>query len=203
MTTNRMPRTLSEAARGVIADVYLVGSIPADPHGVLQDLARGVSVVGRLLNGLADQYAVARKNIASMITIAGAVLWGIVEISVPESELFYLSRYWIKLIAFLGLLIIVLGAITNTKGMPSIGVDLIVGVYLVCVLSRQLHRFMNTGEWAVRRAKKVFVATGILLAVIGTLYLLTTHAQAIASHLQALARFFTWVAQLQQKYLGQ
>src|SRR5580658_10388024 len=113
MNTNRTPRKLSAPARNIIADVYLVGSVPADPHGILQDISRSVSVIGRLLNGLADQYAKAGKNLASMITIAGSVLWGIVEISVPESALFYLSRNWIKLLAFLGALVIILGVLTN------------------------------------------------------------------------------------------
>jgi hypothetical protein len=194
MNATRTSRKLSAAAQSVIADVYLVGSVPADPHGVLLDISRSVSIIGRLLNGLADRYAVAGKNLAGMITIAGSVLWGIVEISVPESALFYLSRNWIKLVAFLGVLIVVLGVLTNTKGMPAVGVDLVVGVYLTCVLSRIFHRFMNTGSVVVKRLKWALLLPLALLAIVGSLYLLVAHAQDIAYTLQWVASGFAWIA---------
>jgi hypothetical protein len=203
MSSNRAkrnPRSLSEAARGIIADAYLVGSAPADPHTVLQDISRGASIVGRLLNGVAERYAAAGKGFAQMVTTAGSVLWGIVEISVPDSVLFYLSRNWFKLAACLGALVIVLGVITNTKGMPSVGVDLLVGVFLVRILSSQLHRYMNTGDLGMRRVKRVLVATVALLAILGSLYLLLAFAQSIANGLQTIADGFKWVAKHLQSH---
>ena len=122
----KTPRRLSDPARRIIADVYLVGSVDAEAQNILKDVSRSVSIVGRLLNGLAGEYAAANKGLAHMLTVAGSVLWGIVEISVPESALFYLARNWFKLAAALGALIVVLGVAMNIAGMPSVGIDFLV-----------------------------------------------------------------------------
>ena len=195
MKAVRAPRTLSPVAQKVIAEVYLVGSVPADPHVVLQDISRSVSIVGRLLKGLADGYATVGKSTANIVTIAGSVLWAIVEVSVPGSVLFYLSRNWFKLVGAVGMLIIVLGAVTNTSGMPSVGIDLLVVAFLGSILSSQLHRFMNTGDVDARRVKTILVALVALFAIVGTLYLLLAHAQSIANTLQWIAGGFKWVAE--------
>lgn len=190
----KTPRRLSDPARRIIADVYLVGSVDAEAQNILKDVSRSVSIVGRLLNGLAGEYAAANKGLAHMLTVAGSVLWGIVEISVPESALFYLARNWFKLAAALGALIVVLGVAMNIAGMPSVGIDFLVGVFIVYMLSGFFHRCMNSGSVRMRELKRTLFLILAPLALLGALYLLIVHAQDIAATLQHMAGFFTRVA---------
>jgi hypothetical protein len=185
-----VPRQLTEQAERIIKDVYLVGSVPADPRAVLEDISRSVTIVGRILEGLADRYAAPGKSVARMLAVTGSVLWGIVEVSVPDSVLSYLSRNWFKLLAFLGFFILVLGLVTHTKGMPSVGIELLVAAFLVRLLSSVFHGFMNTGNLGVRRWKKA-VASFVLICV---LVLLLVYAQPIANGLQYVANIFKWLA---------
>lgn len=189
-----IPRQLSAQAQQIIKDVYLVGSVPADPHAVLEDISRSITIVGRLLEGLADRYSAPGKSVAHMFAVAGSILWGIVEISVPGSVLFYLSRNWFKLLAFLGFFILVLGVATNTKGMPSVGIELLVAAFVIRLLVSWFHSFMNTGDLGARRMKTVLVWAVGSFILIGTLFLLLTNAQAIANGLQTVANLFRWLA---------
>jgi hypothetical protein len=186
----RTPRVLSQAAQNVIADVYLVGSVPADPPLMLKDVARSVSIVGRMLDGLADRYGVRGKGLARVVTIAGSVLWGMVELAVPDSFWQKISRNWYALLALSGIVIIALGLMTNTAGMASIGVELIFAVFVLRLMVATLRQFMSTGDLCER-----CIRTGVLivaaLAVIGvTVYLVVLHSQGIADKLSCLAQFF-------------
>ena len=119
MKAARVPRRLSVPAQKVIAEVYLVGSVPADPYVVLQDISRSVSIVGRLLNGLTDRYATPGKSAANVVTIAGSVLWAIVEISVPGRSS-SISRETGSSGCGCRCAHHCSGAVTNTSGMPSV-----------------------------------------------------------------------------------
>ena len=186
----RTPRVLSQAAQDVIADVYLVGSVPADPPLMLKDVARSVSIIGRMLDGLADHYGVHGKGLARVVTIAGSVLWGMVELAVPDSFWKKISRNWYALLALSGVVIIALGLVTNTAGMASIGVELIFAVFVLRLLVATLWQFMSTGDLCERciRAGSVVVVS---VAVVGvTAYLLVLHSQNIAGGLGWLAQRF-------------
>jgi hypothetical protein len=197
----RTPRVLSQAAREVIADVYLVGSVPADPPLVLKDVARSVSIVGRMLDGLVDRNSVQGKGLAWAVTIAGSVLWGMVELAVPDSFWQKISRNWYALLALSGVVIIALGLVTNTAGMASIGVELIFAVFVLRLLMATLRQFMSTGDLFERciRTGVVIVAA---LAMIGvTAYLVVLHSQGIADKLSCLSQFFANLHKHLPKYL--
>jgi hypothetical protein len=190
MMKQRTPRVLTQAAQDIIANVYLAGSVPADPPLVLTDIARSVSIVGRMLDGLADHYGVQGKGFARVLTIAGSVLWGIVEISVPDSLLSMISRNWYKLLALSGVVIIVLGVLTNTAGMASIGVELMFAVFVLRLLVAGLRKFMNTGD-ACEQCIRTGIAIVMAIAVVGvTAYLVVLHSQLIAGGLNWLSLRF-------------
>jgi len=187
----RTPRVLTQPAQDIIADVYLVGSVPADPPLVLTDIARSVSIIGRMLDGLADRYAVQGKGFAQVVTIAGSVLWGIVEIAVPDSFLSKLSRNWYALLALSGAVIIALGLVTNTAGMASIGVELMFAVFVLKLFVAGLRQFMNTGD-ACDQCIRTGIVIVVAVAVVGvTAYLVVLHSQNIAGVLSWLSQRFT------------
>src|ERR1700733_8802025 len=187
----RTPRVLTQPAQDIIADVYLVGSVPADPPLVLTDIARSVSIIGRMLDGLADRYGVQGKGFARVMTIAGSVLWGIVEIAVPDSFLSKLSRNWYALLALSGAVIIALGLVTNTAGMASIGVELMFAVFVLKLFVAGLRQFMNTGD-ACDECIRTGIVIVVAVAVVGvTAYLVVLHCQNIAGGLSWLSQRFT------------
>jgi hypothetical protein len=185
-----MPRVLSQQAQEIIANVYLVGSVPADPPLVMTDISRSVSIIGRMLDGLADRYSVPGKAFARAVTIAGSVLWGIVEIAVPDSFLSKLSRNWYALLALSGALIIALGQVTNTAGMSRIGVELVFAVFVLRLLVAGLRQFMNRGS-VCERCIRAGIVVVVLVAVVGVMaYLVVLHSQNIAVGLEWLAKRF-------------
>ena len=186
----RTPRVLSQQAQDIIADVYLVGSVPADPPLVLKDLARSVSITGRMLDGLADHYDARGKGFARVVTIAGSMLWGIVEIAVPDSLLEKLSRNWYALLALSGVVIIALGLVTNTAGMASIGVELMFAVFVLRLFVAGLRQFMNTGD-ACQQCIRIGIVMVVAVVVVGvTAYLVVLHSQNIAAGLAWLTQRF-------------
>jgi hypothetical protein len=184
------PRVLDPEAQKIIADVYLVGSVPADPPLVLTDIARSVSIVGRMLDGLADHYGVENKGPARVLTIAGSVLWGMVELAVPDSLGSKISRNWYALIALSGVVIIALGLLTNTAGMASLGVELIFAVFVLRLMVAGLRQYMNQGSVCERCIRTgIVVVAGI--AVVGvTGYLLVLNCQSIAWLLERMSHGF-------------
>lgn len=187
---HRTPRVLSQQAQDIIADVYLVGSVQADPSLVLKDIARSVSITGRMLDGLADHYDAPGKGFARVVTIAGSMLWGIVEIAIPDSLLEKLSRNWYALLALSGLVIIALGLVTNTAGMASIGVELTFAVFVLRLIVAGIRRFMKTGD-ACERCIRTGLVVVAAVAVVGvTAYLVVFHSQGIAGGLRWLAQRF-------------
>jgi hypothetical protein len=186
----RTPRVLSQAAQDVIAEVYLVGSVPADPPLMLKDVARSVSIIGRILDGLADRYGVQGKGLARVVTIAGSVLWGMVELAVPDSFWQKISRNWYALLALSGVVIIALGVVTNTAGMASIGVELIFAVFVLRLLVASLSQFMSTGGLCERCIRTGIVIVAALAVIVVTVYFVLLHSQGIADKLSYLSQFF-------------
>ena len=164
--------------------------MPADPPLILKDVARSVSIVGRMLDGLADRYDAAGKGFARVMTIAGSMLWGMVEVAVPDSFWSKISRNWYALFVLSGVVIVALGLITNTAGMASIGVELIVAVFVLRLIVAALRQFMNTGSLCEKSIKTALVI-GVTVAVAAvTTYLAVLHRQSIAAGLYWLAQRF-------------
>jgi hypothetical protein len=197
----RTPRVLTQPAQDIIADVYLVGSVPADPPLMLTDIARSVGIVGRMLDGLADRYGVQGKGFARVVTIAGSVLWGIVELAVPDSFWSKISRNWYGILALSGVVIIALGLVTNTAGMASVGVELIFAVFLLRLLVAWLRRYMNTGDPCQRCIQTGIVIVGAVVAVVLLAYLVVFHSQGIAWLLGRLSQGFAYLPRYLPKFL--
>jgi len=182
-------RKLSPDAEKIIADVYLVGSVDADPPLVLKDIARSVSIVGRMLDAMADRYSVPGKGLARMVTIAGSVLWGIVEIAVPGSLWSKLTRNWGGVLALTAVLMLLLGPLTKTTGMATVGVGLLLAVFVLKLLVAWLRRYMNTGDpcWTCMK-KGIAIVAGLTVLALLLAGLVVLNSHVIAGKLMLLSQ---------------
>lgn len=199
MSNQITPRQLNQQAQEIIRHTYLIGSAPADPHKLLTDLARSVTVLGEMLQGLSDQYGQAGKKFASGIAYAGKVFWGVIELSVPTNVFRYLFRNWLSLFALVSIITIAVGLLTGVSGMSGIGVGMLTIVLLLSVFSGLLRYYMLKASIPPR----LFVVVRVGLAFIAVLllaYLAIYHGVSVANILDSLAGFFRWSAKF-KKYL--
>jgi hypothetical protein len=192
------PRQLNQQAQEIIQHTYLIGSAPADPHNLLTDLARSVTVFGEMLQSLSDQYGQVGKKFASWIAYSGKIFWGIVEISVPTSVSRYLLRNWLSLFALVSITTILIGAFTGTSGMSGVGVGMLAIVILLALFSGLLRYYMLKAKIPPR----LFLVIRLGLAFIVLLllaYLAVYHGITIANILRSVANFFGWSARFKLK----
>jgi patatin-related protein len=145
--------------------------VPASPDRTLlaRSLARGSSIVGRILDKIGDDSGLGSPG--TWLTRAGRALWGLVEVSVPRSFGEFLGGYWQQLFAAVAAIMVVMGVLTNTVPVVTAGMTLF-GIVAVFFAARTiLRRFLQRGE--VRRlviglfalAVVVLCALGLLLVV--------------------------------------
>jgi hypothetical protein len=185
----RSPRQLDPYAQSIIERVYLIGSAPADPHNVLTDLARSVTIFGNMLQGLSDQYGKANNRFASGIATTGKLFWGIVELSVPASVWSYLFHRWLSIFALLSILIVALGLLINNSGMSGIGIALLIVVIVLALFSGLLRYYMLKAK--VPPNLFGWVRFGLALLVLAFVsYLTIDHGTGIANWLHHFEGFF-------------
>lgn len=199
MATQVTPRRLSSQARDVILRVYLIGSAPADPHTILTDLARSVTIFGNMLQSLSDQYGKVGNKFASGLATAGKLFWGIVEVSVPSSVLRYLFRKWLSLFALLSILILGIGLFAGNSGMSGIGVAMLIGAILLALLSGLLRSFMLSARIPPSLFPWVRFGLALFALALGV-YLAVDHGDRIADSLHCLEGFFRRTAGLKAQW---
>jgi hypothetical protein len=196
----KLARTLNPIATKILRDVYQSAAQPLKPHRTLTDIARSVAIVGDLLGELSDQYFRAGKKYASVLATSGRVLWGIVELSVPQSIGSLLMRHWLRVLTALAVLMIVLGAILNVGSMAPFGWKLLAVILAVAILRTILRYFMITAKWPVKMIAGVIVA----VAVGALIYLVVEYGDPVGhgliwlshlpEHLHAgMARIGAWL----------
>ena len=189
------PRELSQQAQQIIRHTYLIGSAPADPHKILTDLARSVTIFGEMLQNLADRYGQAGRKLASWIAISGKLFWGMIEISVPTSVLRYLFRNWLSLFALISIITIAVGAFTGTSGMSGIGVSMLAAVILLALFSGLLRYYMLKARIPPHLLGIVRLGVALLLLLLFT-YLAVYQGDRIVNILCSLEVFFRWTVKL-------
>jgi hypothetical protein len=90
------------------------------PEPALRSAARATTVIGKMLEGLSDQYNHG-GNIAKWVTRLGTVFWGMVEVAVPDSIFSKVFRHWLKLLYLFEALLIVGGIIFQQKAIGDFG----------------------------------------------------------------------------------
>jgi hypothetical protein len=195
MATPVTPRQLNSQARDIIRRVYLIGSAPADPHSILTDLARSVTIFGNMLQSLSDQHGKVGNRFASGLATAGKLFWGIVELSVPASVWRYLFRKWLSLFALLSILIIGIGLFAGNSGMWGIGVAMLIAAILLALLSGLLRYYMLKAKIPPHLFRWVRVGLALFALALGA-YLAINDGVKIADTLHEFESFFRWTAGL-------
>jgi hypothetical protein len=191
----RTPRQLSPDAQSIIRRVYLIGSAPPDPHGILTDLARSVTIFGNILQNLSDQYGNVGNKFASGMATTGKLFWGMVELSVPASVWRYLFRKWLSLFALLSVLIIAIGLFAGNNAMAGIGIAMIIAAILLALLSGLLRYYML--EAKIPPHLFGWVRFGLALFALALVAYLAIHdGTRIAHVLGRFERFFQWTGSL-------
>lgn len=193
-TNTITPRHLNTIATGIIYAVYSMGASDVAPHAMLRDLARSTTVIGKLLEGLADQYDGTGKKIAAGITTMGRLFWGLVEVSVPDSVLFYLSRNWIWILELLGALVIGLGIAAGTPAMWSLGIAILVAVFALYRIRHTFNIYMLSGKFPWNVLKALVVCIAFFLIIIGLVYVCIHDGKTIADWLRHGEVFFRWIS---------
>ena len=191
MATQVTPRQLNCQARDIIRRVYLIGSAPADPHNMLSDLARSVTIFGNMLQGLSDQYGKVGNQFASGISTTGKLVLGIVVLSVPASILSYLFRRWLSILVLLSILITAIGLFAHNSGMSGIGVALLMAAILLALLSGLLRNFMLKATIPPHLFRWVRFGLALFAVALGA-YLAMNYGVKIAEILLRLECFFRW-----------
>jgi patatin-related protein len=141
-----------------------------DPEATLRSLARATQVVGTMLEGLADRYALASHRIASSLTLFGRLLWRLVEVAVPRSFKTLVFRYWLNLLYLFELFLIGGGILLGFEAAQKFGLIALALTVALDLVPRLLGAFLR-GKKTTRRALMgliiVVVAIVILLAALG------------------------------------
>jgi patatin-related protein len=189
------PRKLGSRPTAIIRSVYRFGAVDADPHDILRELSRSTIIVGKMLDGLASEYNVAGKKLTGTIVGAGRVLWGLVEVSVPDSILRYLFRNWLWIFALIGTVNVGIGFSIGAPAVWKIGILLVSLVFLANFLSGLFRSYMSTGTFPRRVLKS---ATLMIFAsvLIGATCICIYDRSEIANAVWRVVVFFRFAAHL-------
>jgi Protein of unknown function (DUF3376) len=137
--------------------------VPTEPDRVvvMRSLARGTTIVGRMLDGIAggSQLSVPSK----WLTNAGRALWALVEISVPRHWSTLLGKYWQTLLLLISIILILAGLLTAQPAISGFGWAALGFALLILVLRTILWDFMRAGK--VRAALgglAILIAAGVV-----------------------------------------
>jgi patatin-related protein len=112
-----------------------------NPELLLKTLVRGTAIIGRMLDGIADRRRIPVKT--AWITAIGRALWGLVEISVPQSPWWRLADYWQYLLLLIAVLLVIGGMLTGQADIAVFGWVLIGGSAVLVTLRWALKSFMH------------------------------------------------------------
>jgi hypothetical protein len=162
MTALRVPpSTRLAASRQFIETWQVVVPSAPDARSLLNTLARGTEITGRILEAIA-----ARRGLPGWgryFVISGRALWGLVEISVPRSLPSLLARYWLSLLLLIAIVLIVAG-LFGAPGVTAVGWSLLALVLATEIVRLTLSRFLLGKRWF---GLLILVLSGLVLIGIG------------------------------------
>jgi predicted acylesterase/phospholipase RssA len=138
------PPTPLEANQQFIETWQRVVPSEPDPRAMIETLARGTTITGRLF-----EYVALRQGLPGWgryFVIGGRVLWGLVEISVPRKLPSLLARYWLSLLLLIAIVLIVAGLLA-APGMSAVGASLLILVLAIEIARLTLSRFLLGKKW--------------------------------------------------------
>jgi hypothetical protein len=129
-----------------------------DPRAMLDALARGTEITGRILEAIAPRRGL--PGWGRYFVISSRTLWGLVEISVPRSLPSLLARYWLSLLLLIAIVLIVAG-LFGAPAVAAVGWTLLALVLATEIVRLTLSRFLLGRRWL-----------GVLIALLSGLVLI-------------------------------
>jgi hypothetical protein len=111
---------------------------------MLDASTRSTEITGRILEAIAAKQGL--PGWGRYLVIVGRVLWGLVEISVPQSLPSLLTRYWLSLLLLIAIVLIVAG-LFGAPGVTAVGWTLLAVVLAAQIARLSLSRFMRGRRW--------------------------------------------------------
>ena len=130
----------------------------------LQALARGTTILGKILETIAAQQNLPPN--ARWLTNVGRAFWGVVEISVPRTALRHLGTYWQSLLFLIAVLLIAAGALSSQSGVAGVGWSLFAVAVVLFTLRTTLGSYMRGGN-ALRVLASIVAMVLLLLLGVG------------------------------------
>jgi len=154
---------------------------PPDRERMVLNVARATTVVGDVLDNIAQQRGTPGHQAAAWLARAGSLLWGLVEISVPHSWAHLVFRHWLTLLYLFEAFLIIGGLVFNAAAVEKLGL-LTLGVTVAFSLGVVLTgEFLRGQRRWLRRLLVVLGLVLLILAAIGAVHLVTLARQAISS----------------------
>jgi hypothetical protein len=151
-----------------------------EPQKALRLLARSTRILGRMLEGLARRYHV-RKPVVSWVARIASLLWGVVEVAVPRSTWYLLTRHVLDLLLLLEVFLLVGGTLlVNREAQQFALIALAATVAFrvgVILLGQYMHGRQRSWAW-VRLA---LIPTLAALAILGIF-----HGLEMAGHVYSV-----------------
>jgi hypothetical protein len=122
-----------------------IATVPAepDPKLVARSAARSTTVVGELLQGIADAKMPRAKPLFARMAFFGRMCWNFVEVSVPRTWGELLGSYWIQLLMLFSLMLILLAIFTPSTEMILKAVTVSTAVAVLYGLRELLRRYLR------------------------------------------------------------
>lgn len=154
----------SPAAVFVIQQVTIAANHPPAPEATLKTICRGTRILGKILEELTDAIPPA-KPYAQAVSRLGLVAYGLFELSVPKSIWNLASRYWIKLLTLVGLIIFLIGLFLHNAATWKIGAVLLLGLGAIAWCIKTLSHLINRRSFSIFYGFRQLVFLVILLAL--------------------------------------
>lgn len=123
--------TLGTKAVRVISSTLRSADHPPDGERALRNAARATTILGRLLDDMANTYAKQLSPAARLIMSAGLLTYGLVEISVPRSIWHHIGRYSIQVLTLIGSAMVGLGLVLQGTDTWKIGLLVLLVAWLI------------------------------------------------------------------------
>jgi patatin-related protein len=137
----------------------------------LKNMARATQVVGKMLDGIAAasnnmSNGILRRS-SSFLVRVGRLLWGLVEIAVPQSAMDIMFRYWFRLLLLVEVILIVAGIVFATSPVQAIGFKLLYLTLFVRAIIELMRSFISGRKWWWKLPLWAIASVSVILLVLG------------------------------------
>ena len=156
------------------------------PAVLVRSAARASKIVGKMLEGIAEQNRIDKKRVV-WITRLAQLFWGLVEVAVPGSVPNLIFYHWRKLLYLFEFLLVLFGTILVKPRMQEFGLltfAITVAVHMAVLL---LGDVMAGKSWWLKVIKAFFIALVLMSVVLSIVFL--TALLGANSWLKHLAEF--------------